>query len=489
MTYVAPHINAIAPLYQWSAIDNGEVNSNGITVPCEEATTCNWTTMDADLMAFVDAGLNINLLIAPTSEGGHANGATPAYVFGAAYAGLLDAGPQDQVVCGGWTGGSGAPINGSATVSGVWNVNQCTVYPSTTCSSAAPYTDTSGFPVVYEVPFMTAYQAFIAALLKHYSPNGSTLSGRTIGAHMSYVRFGMASAAEDIPTCSDVWPGPVGQAAQPYPANRFNFDAYLAGTAAPPGYVKTMLAAEQASNVSSGNTARAMVVASHASCSAGTPACVDPADTEAALAAQFGAGFGMEALNIGDVYNYNNGQPGLCLDDWCNNFNTYGNDGLMLYLQTVVPNTAPAYSLQNVTSNGGGTALATCSASNPTTCDFHSPEAFLISGNSNPLFNGLFQTVSTQAITVPTITFSLDGGPATGDGGTAETSDFLPTTLPFAVLMHAKALELFSCDLFATFDSNPMPKGVNCSGAPAGITNGPYAAQYRAVITAISGKP
>ena len=41
------------------------------------------------------------------------------------------------------------------------------------------------------------------------------------------------------------------------------------------------------------------------------------ADTEASLAAQYGAGFGMEALNIGDVYNYNNGQPSLCLNDSC----------------------------------------------------------------------------------------------------------------------------------------------------------------------------
>jgi hypothetical protein len=82
----------------------------------------------------------------------------------------------------------------------------------------------------------------------------------------------------------------------------FDPDAYLAGASAPPGYVKTLLAAERTANVASG-VARAMVVAAHSTF----------ADTEAMLADQYGAGFGMEALSIGDVYKFQNGQPDLCL--------------------------------------------------------------------------------------------------------------------------------------------------------------------------------
>ena len=475
MTYVAPHINAIAPIFKWNEFDQG---ANG---PCDEST-CVWSTIDSELMTFIDqAGLDVNLLISPTTEGGGANTATPSYVFSSAYASSLGVDPQDQVVCpgsngGGWKGGGGAPVQGAAN-SGVWNVNQCTVYTGTGCTTSAPYTDTTGFPVVYETPFLTAYTTFIKTLLTHYSPMG-TGQGPTIGSHMRYIRFGMASAAEDIPECHDVWPGPKGQRLEGYPANKFDLDAYLAGTSAPPGYVKTVLAAERTANVASG-VARAMVVATN----------MTFADTEAMLADQAGAGFGMEALSIGDVYNFQNGQPDLCLDDWCNNFQKYASDGLMLYLQTNVPNSEPTYDLQNIAVDGG-TATATCASSNANACNLYPYEPFVLQNTSSSAFNGmLFKTLPTQSGSP--VVFPPPASVSAGNitGGQLYTGDYLPITLPFAVKMHAKAFELFSCDLFAAFDPNPLPAHVVCSGGyPAPTTNGSSASAYAKTISAISGR-
>jgi len=478
MTYIAPHINAVAPIFMWNQFDTGTT-----TGPCNEST-CAWSTIDTELVAFIAAGLDINMLIEPTSEGGIGNAATPAYVFSPEYAASLSVAPQDQVVCGGWAGGTGAPIQAGAAHpmnAGVWSYDQCTVFAGTGCANPGPYTDTTGFPVVYETPFLTAYTTFIKTLLTHYSPMG-TGQGPMIGSHMGYIRFGMASAAEDIPVCSDVWPAPQGQGTTPHPG--FTADAYLAGTSSPPGYVKTVLAAERAANVASG-VSRSMVVATRSlSVSDSTFA-----DTEAMLADQYGAGFGMEALSMGDVYNDQNGEPNLCVDDWCNNFDKYASDGLMLYLQTILPNAQPVYALQGIAVSGG-MATATCASSNASACNLYPNEPFVLQNTANSAFdNTLFATAMTE--TGGNVTFAAPTSFPSGTitGGQLYTADYLPVTLPFAVKMHAKALELFSCDLFAAFDPQSLPANVVCSrGYPAPLTNGASAQAYASTIRAISGK-
>jgi hypothetical protein len=89
---------------------------------------------------------------------------------------------------------------------GIWNINQCTTLPtlatSISCTSGSgSFADYSGFPVVYEKPIMIAYQEFISALAKHYSPLGNGY-GPTLAPYIAYVRVGMSAGGESYPYCS-----------------------------------------------------------------------------------------------------------------------------------------------------------------------------------------------------------------------------------------------------------------------------------------------
>jgi len=493
MQYIVPHIQAIAPLVKWSDLDKGYNNGTAI-VPCEE-TTCPhmFDSLDEELVPFVKAGLNINLLIAPITDSNNGpNVETPKYVFDPKYAAYLTdtlghgtINPQDQVVCSHFPG-DGFPINPATGQSAVWNNKNCQTYGKGVSPCPSPgqdgYSDTTGFPVVYEVPFMTAYQTFMAQVIQHYSSQSkSGTQGAYIGAHMNYLRFGMASGAENDPLCIENWPGTAGLDVAP-PPNQYTSALYLAG-GSQPGYMKSMLAWEQLESQNSQNTTRMITVNTHT-----VSQDISYADIEAGLAVQYGIGFGMEALDIGDPYNDANNLP--CGDDWCANFDRYHNQN-MLYLQTVIPVTQPIYNLGSVTTNGDGTATATPSVNNVSIADFYLNIPFLISGNSNSSLNGLFTTLSTQQNSDPNINFSFTGTQS-GAGGTLMSPDYLPVNLPFAVQHHAKAFELFSCDLFYAFDTNPngLPKGVKCNyNSPGMQLNGANSPQYYSTISTISGKP
>jgi hypothetical protein len=162
----------------------------------------------------------------------------------------------------------------------------------------------------------------------------------------------------------------------------------------------------------------------------------------------------------------------------------------MLYLQTNVPNSQPTYDLQAV-GVSGATATATCAPSNANACNLYPNEPFGLQDTSSNAFNGtLFKTLSTQS--GPTIAFPAPAGVSSGTtftGGQLYTGDYVPTTLPFAVKMQAKALEIFSCDLFAAFDPNALPAHLVCApGYPAPTMNGKSKEAYAKTIRDISGR-
>jgi hypothetical protein len=453
--YVAPHVNGISTFLIWGEIDSG-------STPCVEGSKdnpCNWASYDAQLAKYVAAGLEVNLIVIGVNEGGTSNEATPAYVFTPSYAESLGAAPQDMATCNLWPGGHSSPVHGSKTVSGVWNHDSC----YSTAGSCSGSSDTNGFPVVYEKPYLTAYQGFIANVLQHYSARGSG-AGPQLASHIGYARFGMTAGGENQLFCNEVWPGPKGLATEPM---SFSKDTYLGSMTDPSsGYISSMVSWIHSKDPSVG-----VLINTHS----GPPADTDLtyADIEAQLAVANHVGIGMEAFGIGDAYEHAQGKP--CTDDWCANFEQSAGAGVPLVLQNTLPTTQPSFSIASIDASGK-TATATCT----TACNFYTGNSawVQISGNSAADFNETFEVIGTTSTAFAFASTSS----ASGTGGTVLSPDYLPITVPFAVAEHATGLEIYLCDLLYAFDPHPVT-GVSCSTPP-----GSYSAKYAATIRDVSGR-
>src|ERR1700730_17064931 len=172
---VLPNITGVAVPMNWDDIETSRGNYD-------------FSSFDASLAPYLNAGAKVNIIVWPATEGG-SNNSTPSYVFSSAYAATVGApNPQDMTVCSSYTGDSGSPYGQPGfTSGGVWNSSDPT-YGS----------DLSGLPVSYELPFMTAYENFIQAVIAHYNGNTQTPIG--------YIRFGMSQGGESSPECNQYWP-------------------------------------------------------------------------------------------------------------------------------------------------------------------------------------------------------------------------------------------------------------------------------------------
>jgi hypothetical protein len=183
---VLPNISGVSVSLSWGEVES--TNSAGTG-----SGGYDFSAFDSALAPYLSSGKMVNLIVWPATEGGNNEpgngGSTPAYVFTAAYAAQVGAtNPQDMAVCQSYTGDSSNPyysqaVSGSG--GGSWNI---------TTSS-----DLSGLPVSYELPFMTAYQAFITQVIQHYNGNSS----------IGYIRFGFSQGGENSPECNQYW-GPPG---------------------------------------------------------------------------------------------------------------------------------------------------------------------------------------------------------------------------------------------------------------------------------------
>ncbi len=467
-TYIAPHITGVVLNLSWSTVDNCNGAKPCLT-PCVEGSStneCSWSTFDAQVMQFVNAGLEVNIIAGPASDISP-NTTTPAYVFTTEYAATLPGNPppQDLAVCALYAGDTGAPVSG-ADHDGVWNTSACyTSESGVTCSGSD---NTSGIPIIYEAPIMAAYQGFIKNLIQHYSPSGVGL-GPQISPHIGYIRTGTVAGGESFVDCYETWPAPTGLNLQsPPPGN----PAFFTSIAFLNGYVAVMDAF-----IASQKPSMPIVV----SAIDGPGNDVTYANTEAQLAEQNGLGFGMESLALNDYELNALGMP--CTQNWCANFGRYAGNGTTLFLQTTPPALAPVFSLASVTADAGtGTATCTgpCQLANLPRASAHQDFGYIeLSGNSDTSLDGYFSfREASPGNTGFTFAIANDIS-GTSTGGIVYTPDYSPIILPFAVQQHATALELNVCDLYYAFDPNTVA-GLSC-GPP-----GSYSSLYASTITGIS---
>jgi len=235
-----PYISGIGVAVKWSAVDNCYTIGSNPLIPCLPDSTCTpgtntncykWSVIDNNLNAYITnapmiTGWNwstgcaggqpckIVIIIEPEVDSGNINDATPDYVFSTHYAGTLPGSPnpQDLVVCSGFKGdisGMTLPVvlgsgGWNADDFAIWNVNSCAILGGSdlSCSlTLGPYSDFSGYPIVYEKPILTAYQALLSAVAGHYSAVGRG-DGPEISPYLAYVRAGMASGGENNPMCN-----------------------------------------------------------------------------------------------------------------------------------------------------------------------------------------------------------------------------------------------------------------------------------------------
>jgi hypothetical protein len=272
MANILPNVSGVSVSMKWSDIETSQGNYD-------------FTAFDATLQPYENAGAQVNLIVWPATEGGNndpaTSGSTPAYIFTASYAASVGApNPQDMAVCGDYNGDSSNPfyaLSSAGTGGGFWNVS----------SAVTNASDISGLPVSYELPFMTAYQKFIAQVITHYNNSASPKIG--------YIRFGFSQGGEDSPECNPFWPG-------------YSETAYV-------NYVQTMT-----NFVAAQNPTRMTILADlHA---VGDPPVLSYADQEASFAVADKMGIGTNGLQQSDISASANSTA--CDSDWCALFAQYG---------------------------------------------------------------------------------------------------------------------------------------------------------------------
>jgi len=230
------------------------------------------------------------------NSAGGVNEMTPAYVFTTSYASSLGVGPQDVTYCTNYAGADGYGTASPQTVQ-YTNASMLTF-------------DSTGYPVVYEVPFMTAYQAFIKNVIKHYNGNS------TIG----YMRFGLSVGDEADAYCTSQMQGLPGA------------NAFVSPTTWET-YIQTMDGFEKAQSPS-------MTLMESLNVLDTTPDPTTLPAFEAQTAVSNGFGFGSNGWQRSDMSDIASGDLMACTADWCDLFKTYSPGGVPqvpLELQTAVP--------------------------------------------------------------------------------------------------------------------------------------------------------
>lgn len=275
---VLPNISGVSISLPWISVDTTTANGSG-----SYSYTYDFSTYDAALQPYLNSGKMVNLIVWPATEGGNndpsGGGSTPPYVLSAAYATFVKApNPQDMTVCPSYPGDPTNPfysLSSTQTGGGAWNVNT--------------NSDISGLPVSYEIPFMTAYQNFIKAVIQHYNGNSS----------IGYIRFGFSQGGENSQECNQFWPG-------------YSDSTYLAYIQNMTNFVKqqspTMMILEDMHAKGPLNTV-------------GASEYVLYPDTEAQDAVTDDFGFGTNGLQKSDAQSMASGTP--CDSDWCATFSKY----------------------------------------------------------------------------------------------------------------------------------------------------------------------
>jgi len=247
---VLPKLSGIGHVFHWSDIDKTTVDNNGIHINYQ------WPVITDFLNAYINSGFNwtsgcvnqnackIMLIIQPETDGlGKGNvGYTPAYMYSPLYASDIGADtPQDMAACKEFPGTGSLPYSGTLNPGDavIWNANECAVAArdnvkgSNVQCTGNNLSNTTGFPVVYEKPIITAYQAFLSAFSSAF--NSSTGTYKSIGQYISYVRAGLSVGGENYPVCEEVNSKSDGPIVKP---------AWVPNTSIPAGILATPTAAQ-----------------------------------------------------------------------------------------------------------------------------------------------------------------------------------------------------------------------------------------------------
>lgn len=339
---LATSVKGVTPIVCWNVVDTGTTAMN-----------LNWTTLDANLNAWITNGAgSIGIILAPQLEGGQNQNCTPAYVYTTTYQIAIGAAaPQDITVSPSYKGTPASSPYGNANgatgcATGCeYNINACVTGGCTFGGG-----DTTGLAVTLPgEPIATAWPAFITQFFIHFSASCASGVGTTdctnvptILAHLKYVKFGMTQGGEASVLGLTFWT---------VPAAYSSFAIAYAGTSsvspATPvcnvrgtGNVKSYIEAMYAtigSLIVTYAPSWGVIESMHSN---GNPPNAAYSDCEALYATQNNFGFGTNGLQLTDPSNYASGDADVddttsCSSDWCYNFNLYFLNGTINYLQTL----------------------------------------------------------------------------------------------------------------------------------------------------------
>jgi hypothetical protein len=282
----------------WASVDTGSpgTGSSEYDFSALDAQvsyyTANYPSKKVNLMWMAVNYGNVN-----DSTGG-VNQMTPAYVFTTSYASSLGAGPQDVTYCSTYPGANGY---GSAST-------QTVQYTNASMSNF----DSTGYPVVYETPFATAYQNFVKAVIAHYNGNS------TIG----YIRFGLSVGDEADAYCT------AQMQALPAPNTFVSPDSWE-------NYISAVESTEKSSTPS-------MTLMESLNALDTTPDPTTLPSFEAATAVGNGFGFGSNGWEQSDISALQSNDPTSCTADWCALFQQYHSQAVQLELQPANPSDVSA---------------------------------------------------------------------------------------------------------------------------------------------------
>ncbi|HVI08037.1 MAG TPA: hypothetical protein VND65_07050 [Candidatus Binatia bacterium] len=252
-----------------------------------------FSSLNQQIAAYSGTNKKVNLMWMAVNYGnvndlqGGVNTMTPAYVFTTSWANSVGAStPQDVAYC------EFYPGNGT--------------FVNTTANANTAGFDSTGYPVVYEKPFMTAYQNFIGKVIQQYNGNSA----------IGYMRFGLSVGDEADAYCTQQLqglPSPNTFAADPSPSTWEN-------------YVQAMDTFEHRQSPA--------VQLMESMNSLDTDPGVTLPDFEASTAVSDGFGFGSNGWQNSDIQASASGTP--CTSDWCTMFDTY-QGRVPLELQTATP--------------------------------------------------------------------------------------------------------------------------------------------------------
>lgn len=467
--YILPQISGVGFSVPWSSLDDCSTRAPYTQAPCNGEPNYDWAIIDNTLLSYINAtvgtGSNtfsngclggnscvIMLVLDPEQDKAAGDTYTPPYVMSTAYATALGSAPQDVVFCSIWPGAVYPPWTGAVPCTGTYTgLNACVANVSGACSTygtgltcGTPASDNlSGFPVVYETPIMTAYQAWIRAVFQHYS-SGGTSPGPSIAPYIKYIRIGLATGGEDSPGCAmsddgsiTFWPGRKGLALEP---QGFTQAGYLTSWANGDGdgYVTAMY------KFFAGLDTHGIVI--DTSSHAGPPANNNYAyaNTEAQLAQQYGIGFGTESAIVSDIAESKSGSAcygatpnpngiGCSTNNWVSNFKAYSSVFHRVEMRSTPWGTA--YDITSITV-AGNVATVQCSDNDGPSQDACGTNygmtgyTLWVAGNSNSALNGPQTLIACPTCTASQVAFNT-GATSGGNGGTLYEPSYWPELFPF----------------------------------------------------------